>query len=168
MEIKKTKIKIIGILLIIVLTAIVGFFALNKDAFAQNNSLKLNALIFDEQGQLVPNGEYTIRFSLYTIDRVKTDPYPSNKDEGERVWQTTKTLSIEDGKLKTTLEIGDLEYNKYYLGIRVNHDAEMIPRKPLVLGKDKYIQSKTDNENEKDKIISEINTQSNTNNKLVQ
>jgi len=57
---------------------------------------------------------------------------------GERVWEKVEIIEIKDGKLKTTLDTQGLKYNKYYLGIRIDQDPEMVPRKPIIVGSEEY------------------------------
>ncbi|HIP47849.1 MAG TPA: hypothetical protein EYG92_02650, partial [Lutibacter sp.] len=129
----KNKNKVLGLIGLAVVIVATAFFALTTKAENIEN-ITINALIFNNEGQLVPDGTYEVRFSLYTTDRVKEDSYPSNKDKNERVWESEKRIELKDGKLKTSLSIQNLKYNKYYLGIRINEDREMTPRKEVVLG----------------------------------
>ncbi|MDZ7611399.1 MAG: hypothetical protein U5L10_01425 [Candidatus Moranbacteria bacterium] len=83
-------------------------------------------------------GDHQVRFAIYSADRTELDPYPSNTDAAQRVWQETQTANLNYGLLKTTLGKNnpfpsdlDFQENTYYLGIRIGNDAELVPRKQL-------------------------------------
>ena len=86
MKNKKQTFTLLTLAVAIIATA---FFTLTTRAENIEN-ITINALIFNNEGQLAPDGEYDIRFSLYTTDRVKEDSYPSNKDNKERIWEEEK------------------------------------------------------------------------------
>ncbi len=95
------------------------------------------AFITDKTGQPV-TGNYAVRFAIYSQNRNLTDPYPSDSDQTQRIWTETQTIQVKSGILQFTLGANqDLpilegnDNNQFYLGIRINQDAEMAPRKKI-------------------------------------
>ncbi|HLC99671.1 MAG TPA: hypothetical protein VJC11_01760, partial [Patescibacteria group bacterium] len=87
----------------------------------------------------VPDGNYTMRFSIYTVNRTSADTFPSDTDSGSRLWTETQTVAVERGVWRTTLgavtalpSTLNFDSGNYFLGIRVNTDSEMIPRKKIL------------------------------------
>ena len=100
--------------------------------------IEVSAYLMNQENQEVTNGEYDVRFSLYSKDRTERDPYPSDEDKGARVWEETQKVNVHNGLLLTYLgEItpipDDIDFSSkiFYLGIRVGNDSEMIPRKRI-------------------------------------
>jgi len=100
--------------------------------------VEVSAYLEDKDGKELTNGDYEVRFSLYSIDRAESDPYPSDADRGSRVWEETQTVAIQNGLLtsylgKTTPIPTTLDFGSkiYYLGIRVGQDSELVPRKRI-------------------------------------
>jgi len=100
--------------------------------------LDVSVFITGNGNQEITNGDYEVRFALYTVDRTEVDPYPSDADQSQRVWEETKIVTIENGLLKTFLGNinplpADLNFaeKNFYLGIRVERDSEMVPRKKI-------------------------------------
>src|SRR4030042_3030649 len=94
------------------------------------------AYVVHTQSREVPNGEYDVRFSLYSLDRAETDPYPSDTDQASRIWEETQKVKIQNGLLTTYLGGANpiptsLNFANqiYYFATRVGEDAELIPRK---------------------------------------
>ncbi|MDD5489777.1 MAG: hypothetical protein PHP25_03820, partial [Candidatus Moranbacteria bacterium] len=100
--------------------------------------VEISAYVLDANNREIPNGEYQVRFSFYDLDRTEADPYPSDTDQGARVWEETQTVTIYNGLLTTYLgrankipESLNFGSRAYYLGIRVGEDAELVPRKRI-------------------------------------
>ncbi len=133
-----------------------AFFLISNFAFfthaAPNNQIALSAYVLTKNNLSIPNGQYSIRFAIYNSDRQTLDPYPSNSDP--KVWQETQTIQVNDGlisaypgavtPLPTSLAFSN---NTYYLGIQINQDSEMVPRKKIgsvpVAIDSTYLQGKT-------------------------
>jgi hypothetical protein len=105
---------------------------------ANVGDIEIDAYVLDENNREVANGEYSVRFSLYTLDRAETDAYPSDTDQSSRVWEESQTVKIQNGLLTTYLgQVSPIPtgFNfgsgKYYLGIRIGENAELIPRKRI-------------------------------------
>ena len=95
------------------------------------------AFVTDKTGQMI-NGDYTVRFAIYSTDRTTIDTYPSDGDRDTRVWEETQTVTIKNGVLNFNLgqnqELPILDNSQgthYFLGIRINQDSELIPRKRI-------------------------------------
>ncbi|MCX6762936.1 MAG: hypothetical protein NT093_04115, partial [Candidatus Moranbacteria bacterium] len=100
--------------------------------------IEVSAYLMDGENKELPNGEYDVRFGIYTTDRTESDPYPSDTDQGTRVWEETQKVIVENGLLKTYLGATtpipasfNFAASNYYIGIRVGEDAEMTPRKRI-------------------------------------
>ncbi|MDI6778488.1 MAG: hypothetical protein QMD77_04885, partial [Patescibacteria group bacterium] len=100
--------------------------------------VEVSAYLMDADNQQILNGEYEVRFGIYSTDRAETDPYPSDTDQASRVWEETQKVSIQNGLLTAYLgQIApiptsfDFAAGNYYLGIRIGEDAEMVPRKRI-------------------------------------
>ena len=94
------------------------------------------AQVAKPDGSEIADGDYEIKFSLYNMDRLEEDPYPSESDES--VWNETQTVNIKSGVINTRLGIVnsfpknlDPGNNEFYLGVRIGEDAEMVPRKKI-------------------------------------
>ncbi|MCX6761500.1 MAG: hypothetical protein NTY33_01455, partial [Candidatus Moranbacteria bacterium] len=59
-------------------------------------TVTLTGVLTDNQGNLV-DGDYAVRFAIYTTDRTEIDPYPSDSDQSKRIWQETQTITIKKG-----------------------------------------------------------------------
>ncbi|MFA5777730.1 MAG: hypothetical protein WC906_04790, partial [Parcubacteria group bacterium] len=106
-------------------------------SFAQTpNGINVTAYIVNSENKEIANGEYDIRFALYSTDRTEIDQYPSVSDL--RVWEETQKVKIADGYINaylgSTTPLPDsvsFSKNSYYLGIRIGTDSEMVPRKKV-------------------------------------
>ncbi|MFA6455009.1 MAG: hypothetical protein WCV70_04090, partial [Patescibacteria group bacterium] len=112
--------------------------ALKGDAAIGNKEISLSAYIENSQGRQIENGIYAFRFAIYSVDRKIKDDFPSDSDKAKRVWEETKNLTAVNGIISTYLGSAnpfpdnfDFQNNDYYLGIRVNRDSEMVPRKKI-------------------------------------
>ena len=100
--------------------------------------LDVSAYLLGADNKEISNGGYEVRFALYSANRKEPDPHPSDTDKSQRIWEETKTVSIENGLLKTFLgsetpipdSVNFAEEN-YYLGVRIGEDSEMVPRKKI-------------------------------------
>ncbi|MFA5871626.1 MAG: hypothetical protein WC858_02780, partial [Parcubacteria group bacterium] len=108
------------------------------DLKAAVGDLDVSMYLLGPDAKEIANGEYEVRFSLYSLDRTETDPYPSDADQASRVWEETQTVQVENGLLKTYLGAANpipqnfnFASSVYYLGIRVSQDPEMTPRKRI-------------------------------------
>ena len=100
--------------------------------------MEVTAYMTDGQSKEIPNGEYDVRFAIYTADRQIQDPYPSDADSGQKVWEEVQKVTMIDGIL--TARLGSVtplpdsltfSGGDYYLGVRVNTDSEMVPRRKI-------------------------------------
>lgn len=101
-------------------------------------TINVSAYVLTPENDEILNGEYEVRFSIYTKDRTEPDVYPSNADAGARVWEETQKVTVYNGVMSA--ELGSVvpfpagltfDAGEYYLGIRINQDAEISPRKKL-------------------------------------
>src|SRR3989344_5510105 len=118
---------------------LIGIALIHSDALALTRQLPLSGQLLTPAKVSVPDGDYTMRFAIYNKDRTASDPYPSDTDSGSRVWAETQTVKVERGLWKVTLgsatalpDTLNFETGNYYLGIRVNTDPEMVPRKKIL------------------------------------
>ena len=105
---------------------------------ASNPVMSVSAYLLNAENEEVPNGEYEVRFSIYSRDRAELDPFPSDADAGARVWEETQTVVVYNGVMNALLgsvvpfpETLIFDEGEYYLGIRIAEDAEIAPRKRL-------------------------------------
>ena len=82
---------------------------------AQTNvgDIEVSAYLMDGENKELPNGEYDVRFGIYTTDRTEADPYPSDTDKGTRVWEETQKVTVENGLLKTYLGADDAHSGQF-------------------------------------------------------
>ncbi|MEI7425294.1 MAG: hypothetical protein WCK16_00005, partial [Candidatus Moraniibacteriota bacterium] len=82
-------------------------------------------------------GTYPIRFAIYTKDRNTLDPAPSDTDQNQRIWEETRDITFKNGIFQVELgEVTDLptiteNSNQLFIGMKVNTDSEMVPRKRI-------------------------------------
>src|SRR3990167_5845168 len=114
-------------------------FAAPKNAFALTRQLPLSGQLLTPGKSAVPDGDYAMRFAIYNKDRTASDPYPSDADSTSRIWTENQTVKVERGLWKVVLgsatalpDTLNFETGNYYLGIRVNTDPEMVPRKKIL------------------------------------
>jgi len=100
------------------------------------NQINITAYVINKDGSALPDGDYKVRFAVYTKNRDTVDPYPSNSDSA--IWQEEQTVNIYGGVMSAYLaaeksfpENLDFSTGDYYLGIRIGEDSEMAPRKKL-------------------------------------
>ncbi|MDD5084365.1 MAG: hypothetical protein PHT88_05570, partial [Candidatus Moranbacteria bacterium] len=97
----------------------------------------MTASLLQSNGGAVSDGEYDVRFTLYSKDRTVTDAYPSDSDVASRVWTETQKVMVRNGVITATLGAVNLlpeqftNTEDYFLGVRVGSDSEMVPRKKL-------------------------------------
>ncbi len=78
----------------------------------------------DNDGNPVSDGSYNIKFSIYDV-----------VNSGTAIWEETQGVTVQEGLFNVLL--GDLNAlnlafnNQYWLGVKVDSDAEMIPRTAL-------------------------------------
>ena len=109
--------------------------------FAQTKSpsekqIHVSAVLLDDSGVPVSDGEYSVRFGIYSRDRTVRDTYPSDADREARVWEEVQTVVVKNGTMNAFLgevtpfsDVLSFEGGEYFLGIRIGTDSEMIPRK---------------------------------------
>ncbi len=102
------------------------------------DTLQISAYVVNTENKEIANGEYDVRFAIYSKDRTERDPYPSDTDLATRLWSETQKVKLHDGILSAYLGSvtpfpATLRFNQgeYYIGIRINDDSEMIPRKRI-------------------------------------
>ncbi|MEA1925899.1 MAG: hypothetical protein U9M90_01470, partial [Patescibacteria group bacterium] len=114
----------------VLITALV--FGIDRINAQTTENIDVSAYIVDVNNEEIPNGDYEVRFALYTTDRAERSLDPDDS----QVWQETQTVMIYNGLLKAYLgEINsfpttvDFAAQQYFLGIRIGEDDEMVPRK---------------------------------------
>ena len=137
----KTKIKnILGLKTRFLGMAMLGFFAFSFSGFfvhAQvTRQINFTASLMGSNGSVVADGEYDVRFALYSKDRTSTEAYPSDSDASARVWTETQKLTVKNGMIATSLGVStplpeQFSGSEYFLGVRIGEDSEMAPRKKL-------------------------------------
>ncbi|MFA6383612.1 MAG: hypothetical protein WCX17_04295, partial [Parcubacteria group bacterium] len=141
----RSKNKSLSIIVLVTVIAGSAFFALNFSKAAPDASgsvvkqIDMTAyVVSNDTSKDIPNGEYDVRFALYTADRTTTDPYPSNADAGRKMWEETQKVNVTNGQLSAYLGSVNpfpvsVNFNTgdYYLGIRIGQDSEMVPRKKI-------------------------------------
>lgn len=123
MKVKDLSLKLIVVVFLAVCTV---FLWLPKNARALPDSeLNYQGRLTDSNGNVVSDGYYGIRFSIYT-----------SSDASDSVWSETDNVYVRNGIFSTIL--GDssslnLDFNssKYYIGIKVGSDSEMSPRSQI-------------------------------------
>ncbi|KKU26732.1 MAG: Carbohydrate binding family 6 [Candidatus Magasanikbacteria bacterium GW2011_GWA2_46_17] len=131
------RVKIFGFFLVIFFTFL--FFGHAQQSYALTRQIPLSGQLLTPAKSAVPDGDYTMRFAIYDKDRAVSDPYPSDADSASRIWTETQTVKVERGLWKavlgTTTALPDtlnFEAGTYFLGIRINTDPEMVPRKKIL------------------------------------
>ncbi|HPN96943.1 MAG TPA: hypothetical protein PLK35_04215, partial [Candidatus Moranbacteria bacterium] len=133
---KKQKL-ILSFFLIPAFLAVSFFFTHAQTASISTlKKLDVSAYIISSKNKSVPNGVHQVRFAIYKKDRTVPDPYPSSSDSP--IWEETQDIDFKDGILRAQLGENKafpatLNFNddEYYLGIRIDTDSEMVPRKRL-------------------------------------
>ena len=123
------------------LVVIIGWASYQKPAFAQSSVdsvryIPLSASLFDNKNRIISRGTHEVRFALYSVDRAKADPYPSTNDG--ILWQETQTVNVKNGVFRVSLGSKspfpasiNFESGNYYIGLRLDKDSEMVPRKQI-------------------------------------
>jgi uncharacterized protein (TIGR02145 family) len=101
------------------------------------STFPLDAVLTNKDGNLI-EGQYSMRFALYTTNRTEIDPYPSDTDQNQKLWEEIQTVTIKNGifnvdlgQVNTLPVLDSLKNNQFYVGIRVEEDSEMVPRKKI-------------------------------------
>jgi hypothetical protein len=99
---------------------------------------RVSGYLYDQNGDKVSDGVHRIRFSIYSVNRFDRDVYPSNSDSSFRVWSEEREVEVFEGQFGVYLGDEnpfpeDLSFggNNYYLGIRVDDDSEVVPRRKI-------------------------------------
>ncbi|MBU2415622.1 hypothetical protein KKH86_00115, partial [Patescibacteria group bacterium] len=100
-------------------------FLLTQAQAAFNAQINYQGKLTDSNDQAVVDGNYNIIFKLYTVETGGVD-----------VWTETRSVSISNGLFSVMLgevySLDSVDFNTtLYLGINVNSDGEMSPRKKL-------------------------------------
>ncbi len=130
---------ILALVAIISAGAHIGWQGGLRPVFAQSmDQISISLSVFDAKNEAV-DGTFQIRFALYTKDRSESDAFPSNADAGARIWTETKTVAVKNGMIRTDLgdtialpkDLFSNATQDYYLGIQIDKDSEMVPRKKV-------------------------------------
>ncbi len=104
---------------------------------SNTKTIQLVGTLADVNGKMV-NGTYSIRFAIYDTDRTTVDPYPSDTDKNQRIWEETQNVDIKSGVFNVDLgKVNNLPTTlaktntQFYLAMRVENDSEMVPRKKI-------------------------------------
>ncbi|MEI6587776.1 MAG: hypothetical protein WCO05_02375, partial [Candidatus Moraniibacteriota bacterium] len=68
----------------------------------QKSTFPLNAVLTNKDGNLI-EGQYSMRFALYTTDRTEIDLYPSDTDQNQKLWEEIQTVTIKNGTFNVDL-----------------------------------------------------------------
>lgn len=102
------------------------FLSLNTAVFAQApETINYQGKLLDNTSAPVSDGSYSITFNLY-----------NTASGGSTLWTETGAISVQSGlfsvQLGATTSLSTVDFNQQlYLGINVESDGEMTPRKPL-------------------------------------
>jgi len=126
----------LGALVAVLVCAATAFSVTAAPAAGQ---IAVSAYIVGSSGtDTTVNGDYQVRFAIYSTNRTTADPYPSNADAGKRLWTETQKVHISDGILDAYLGSAtplpaslNFTSGDYYLGIQIGQDSEMVPRKKI-------------------------------------
>ncbi len=92
------------------------------------DSFNYQGLLLDSAGNPVPDGNYTLTFTLYD--------HETSVDPGHKLWTDTQTVQVQDGLFNVQLgPLGDTSWadgRDLWLGITVQGESEMSPRQRLV------------------------------------
>ncbi len=103
--------------------------ALVSAAFADSRSqipltMNYQGVLVDSGGEVVPDGIYSVSFSLYEAD-----------EGGSPVWTETQDVDVSKGIFSVVLGAAtnlDIPFNtQYWLGVSVQSEPELAPRAPL-------------------------------------
>ena len=129
----KTKINFLGALVFLFLLTAGLVFQQKSLQAASASSFNFTAYIVGKDGQTISDGQYDVRFALYSKNRDQIDPYPSDSDS--KLWQETQQIFIFQGVLNAELTSfpTDIDFSSsdFYIGVRIGTDSEMAPRKKL-------------------------------------
>jgi microcystin-dependent protein len=123
---KKILKKIITIKLILIIILLNFYLGLGVDANAAiNKEINYQGRLLDATGDAVVDGNYDIDFALYTVATM-----------GSPIWTESQTVETRDGLFSVMLGSVDslegVDFNQtLYLGLDVEADGEMTPRKIL-------------------------------------
>ncbi len=104
-------------------------------AYAQSlDQISLSLSLYDAKNEAV-NGTFDIRFAIYTADRTNA----SASETAGKIWEETKQVDVRGGMIVTQLgdsvaipqDLFSDPSKSYYLGIKIDQDSEMIPRKKI-------------------------------------
>ena len=117
------KIKKITYIFLLSIFFVTAFF--NTLDAAINQEINYQARLLDSAGDPVVDGDYDIEFNLYTVS-----------SGGSSVWSETQTVPVENGLFATFLgsstALTTVDFNQtLYLGVDIESDGEMTPRKKL-------------------------------------
>lgn len=107
---------------IIIFTIIFFIFLFTQDSQAISNKLNYSGKLFDKNGKAI-NATVSMKFSIY-----------NQASSGAALWSESKDIFVDNGYFTTVLgdsaTLGlDFSNSDYYLGIKVDSDSEMRPRK---------------------------------------
>ncbi len=92
------------------------------------DSFNYQGLLLDSAGNPVPDGNYTLTFTLYD--------HETSVDPGHKLWTDTQTVQVQNGLFNVRLgPLGDTSWadgRDLWLGITVQGESEMTPRQRLV------------------------------------
>ncbi|UCG42334.1 MAG: tail fiber domain-containing protein [candidate division WOR-3 bacterium] len=115
-----------------------GAIAVDADAITIPRMLSYQGKLTDTVGVPVPNGNYSIRFALYT-----------QASGGSPYWQETQNVPTEDGLFAVLLgSVTPITYapeaGNLYLGMKAGSDPEMTPRVRIVSAAYAYLSRRAD------------------------
>ena len=105
-----------------------GFYIFNASA-AFNRQINYQGKLTDDSGIAVADGTYQIEFNLYTASSGGSSIWTETRSGANEVQVTSGLFSVLLGEV-TSLD--DVDFNQtLYLGVTIEADAEMTPRKKL-------------------------------------
>jgi len=125
--------------LVLIATFLIGGFFPVAVLSAINQQINYQGKLTDSGGDAVANGSYSIVFSLYTVS-----------SGGSNIWTETQSVTVTDGLFSVMLgsitSLATVDFNQtLYLGVNINADGEMSPRKIIGAVPSAFTADKLDN-----------------------
>ncbi len=133
---QKTRKNIILVLVAIISAGtLIGWQGGLRPVLAQSmDQMSVSLTAFDSNSEAI-NGTFSIRFAIYNTDRRDG----STSETNGRLWEETKQIEVKKGIIQTALGdttafptglFSNVDQN-YYLGVRIDTDSEMVPRRKI-------------------------------------
>ncbi|MCA9361267.1 hypothetical protein KC845_01775 [Candidatus Kaiserbacteria bacterium] len=114
---------------LVAVVLLLSIFALSSLVFAQSPTINYQGKLTDASGVAVPDGPYEIEFKLYTVPTGGTAVWTETLSGGNEVAVQNGLFSV---MLGSTTPLTGVDFTQtLYLGVKVETDLEMTPRKIL-------------------------------------